>query len=91
MISPVSGCWRSGQDLDLVAEHLDADGQLARRPGIDLDGVAAHPEGAAGEGHVVARLLDVDEAAQQLVAVDALAEPGARTMRSTYSCGVPRP
>ena len=29
----------------------------------DLDGVAAHPERAAGEGHVVAGVLDVDEAA----------------------------
>ena len=62
-----------GERLDLVAEHLDADGQLLVDR-EDLDGVAAHPEGAAGEGHVVARVLDVDEAAQQLVPVDLLAD-----------------
>ncbi|CAM5492436.1 hypothetical protein SGRIM128S_02196 [Streptomyces griseomycini] len=58
-----------GQRLDLVAEHLDADGELLVDR-EDLDGVAADPEGAAGEGHVVARVLDVHEAAQQLVPVD---------------------
>ena len=33
----------------------------------------------------------VDELAQQLVAVDLVAHRRARTIRSTYSCGVPRP
>ncbi len=64
---------QGGQGLDLVAEHLDADREfLVDRE--DLDGVAAYPEGAAGEGHVVARVLDVDEAAQQLVPVHLLAD-----------------
>lgn len=62
-----------GQRLDLVAEHLDADGQLLVDR-EDLDGVATDPEGAAGERRVVARVLDVHEAAQQLVAVDLLAD-----------------
>ena len=62
-----------GERLDLVAEHLDADGQLLVDR-EDLDGVAADAEGAAGERHVVARVLDVDEAAQQLVAVDLVAD-----------------
>lgn len=62
-----------GQCLDLVAEHLNADGEfLVDRE--DLDGVATHPEGAPGEGQVVARVLDVHEAAQQLVAVDLVAD-----------------
>lgn len=62
-----------GQRLDLVAEHLDPHGQLfVHRE--DLDGVAAHPEGATGEGHVVAGVLDVDEAAQQRVAVEFVAD-----------------
>ncbi|CAM5533100.1 hypothetical protein SALBM217S_00878 [Streptomyces griseoloalbus] len=62
-----------GQRLDLVAEHLDADGELLVDR-EDLDGVAADTEGAAREGHVVARVLDVHEAAQQLVAVDLVAD-----------------
>jgi hypothetical protein len=36
--------------------------------------VAADPERAAAEGHVVARVLDVDEQPQQRVAVDGLAD-----------------
>lgn len=80
---------QGGQGLDLVAEHFDADGQfLVDRE--DLDGVPAHPEGAAGEGDVVARVLDVHEAAQQLVPVGLLPTLRA-TIRSTYSWGVPRP
>ena len=62
-----------GEGLDLVAEHLDADGQLLVDR-EDLDGVAADAEGAAAEGHVVARVLDVDEAAQQVVPVDLVAD-----------------
>lgn len=62
-----------GQRLDLVAEHLDADGQLLVDR-EDLDGVAADAEGAASEGQVVARVLDVDEAAQQFVPVDLVAD-----------------
>ena len=58
-----------GQGVDLVPEHLDADGELLVH-GDDLDGVAAHAEGAAREGHVVAHVLHGDEAAQQGVAVD---------------------
>ena len=55
------------QRLDLVAEVLDADGQfLVRRD--DLHGVAADPEGAAGEGHVVSAVLDVDQESQQGIA-----------------------
>ena len=63
------------QPLDLVAEHLDPDGHLL----VDrdhLDGVAAHPERAAGKRQVVAGILHADELAQQRVPVDraALAE-----------------
>ncbi len=61
------------QRLDLVAEHLDPDGQLLVDR-EDLDGVAPDPEGAAAEGQVVAGVLDVDEAAQQHVPVDLLAD-----------------
>ena len=60
--------------LDLVAEHLDPDGELLVDR-EDLDGVAPHPERPAGEGEVVARVLHVDEAAQQLVALDGVADP----------------
>ena len=60
------------QFLDLVAEELDAHGQfLVGRD--DLDGVSAHPEGSAGEGHVVAGVLHVDQQPQQRVARDLVA------------------
>ncbi|MEY9489336.1 hypothetical protein RKD26_005130 [Streptomyces calvus] len=62
-----------GQGLDLVAEHLDADGELLVDR-EDLDGVAADAEGAAAERHVVARVLDVHEAAQQFVPVEFVAD-----------------
>ena len=59
--------------LDLVAEELDADRELLVRRD-DLHGVAADPERAAGEGHVVALVLHVDQGAQQGVAVELLAD-----------------
>jgi hypothetical protein len=59
------------QRLHLVAEELDADGQfLVRRD--DLHGVAADPERAAAERHVVTGVLGVDQGTQQRVAVDLL-------------------
>ena len=57
------------QPLDLVAEHLDPHGQLLVDR-EDLDGVAPDPERPAGEGQVVAGVLHLDEAAEQLVALD---------------------
>ena len=59
--------------LDLVAEQLDAD-RVLLVDRDDLDRVATDPEGPAGEGDVVARVLDVDELAQQGVAVDGVAD-----------------
>ena len=59
--------------LDLVAEHLDPDRELLVDR-EDLDRVATDPEGAAGEGQVVAGVLDLDEPAQQLVALDGVAD-----------------
>ena len=60
-----------GQLVDLVAEQPDAQRQLFVRR-IDLDDVAAHPEGAARELVIVALVLDFDELAQDLIAIDAL-------------------
>ena len=54
------------QRLDLVAEELDANGELLVGRN-DLHGVAAHPERTAGEGQVVAGVLDVDQQPQQPV------------------------
>ena len=49
--------------LDLVAEHLDPDrGLVVGR--MDLDGVAPYPESAPHQVHVVAFVLEVDEATQ---------------------------
>ena len=60
-----------GDPVDLVAEELDAQRPRLLVGGEDLDDVAAHAEGAAVEVVVVALVLDVDQLAQQLVAVDA--------------------
>ena len=54
--------------LDLVAEELDADSRLLVDR-EDLEGVAAHPERATGERHVVAGVLDLDQAPEDRVAV----------------------
>ena len=53
--------------LDLVAEELDADGQVLVG-GEDLQHVAAHAELAAHEVLVVALVLDVGQLAQHAVA-----------------------
>ena len=78
------------QPLDLVAEHLDPDREfLVHRE--DLDGVAAHPERAAGEGQVVAGVLDARPDGAGVVSRSISWPRCRRTERSTYSCGVPRP
>ena len=61
------------QPLDLVAEELHPHGVLLVDR-EDLEGVAADPEGAAGEGEVVAGVLDLDEPAQHVVAVHLVAD-----------------
>ncbi len=58
--------------LDLVAEELDARGHLLVR-GLHVEHVAAHAELRASEVHVVARVLQVGELAQQDVAPPRLA------------------
>ncbi len=62
-----------GEPLDLVTEHLDAHGELLVH-GEHLHRVTAHPERASGERQVVARVLDIDQPAQQRVALDFLAD-----------------
>ena len=76
--------------LDLVAPELDAHGDIfvGRE---DLERVAAHAEGAAQEVHVVAVVLDVDQVAQQLVALDQVAPLRSGTVTWPYSSGEPRP
>ncbi len=59
------------QAFDFVAEHRRAESRLGVG-GEHLERVAAHAEGAAREHAVVAGVLDRDEFAQQLVAVDLL-------------------
>ena len=65
-----------GQALDLVAEQLDAYGELLVH-GEHLDGVTADAERATTEGEVVAGVLDGDEPAQQCVPLDLLPDPDA--------------
>ena len=62
------------QLLDLVAEELDPDGELLVHR-EHLEGVAADPEGAAGAGQVVARVLDADQPAQQRVPLHLVPDP----------------
>ena len=59
--------------LDLVAEEGDPPGHVLIVRREDLQAVAAHPEIAAGEGLVVALVLQRDELADDLALVDALA------------------
>ncbi len=62
-----------GDRFDLVAEHLEPPRLVLVVGGEKVDRVAAHPEGAALEGVVVALVLLLDEAAEQGGAVDLLA------------------
>jgi hypothetical protein len=72
-----------GDPVDHVVEKLDADGFLqVRRP--ELDRIAAHPEGAAREIDVVARVLDPDEPPQDLVAAGALPPGDGETELSEF-------
>ena len=59
------------QLVHLVAEQLDAQRALFVRQ-VDLDDVAADAEHAAAEVVVVALVLDLDQLAEDLLAVDAL-------------------
>jgi hypothetical protein len=61
------------QALDLVPEELDAEGPLFFVGGEHLHHVAAHPEGPPVEVRVVAVVEDLDEARDDLPAIDALA------------------
>jgi hypothetical protein len=57
-----------GDAVDVVAEHLDADAELLVG-GVDLDGVAPHPELAPAEDGVVALVPHVDQAAEDVALV----------------------
>ena len=59
--------------LDLVAEQVDAPGAVFVVRREDVDDVAAHAEGAAGEIGLGALVLQGDEVGDQLALVDALA------------------
>jgi len=58
--------------LDLVAEELDPDCAVFLVGWKDFDGVAAHTEGSAMEVVIVALVLDIDQFAQDTVALGAL-------------------
>ena len=78
------------QRVDVVAEQLDAQRVLlvGRE---DLDHVAADAEGAARELVVVALVLELDELAQDLIAVDALAALERQQPCRSRSPATPRP
>ena len=64
----IAGQWVDlANAFDLVAPHLDAHALLlvCRK---DLNGVAAHAKRSSLESHVVARVLDLHERAQDVVA-----------------------
>ena len=61
--------------VDLVAEELDAHHVLVRIDRPDLDRVPAHAEAVALEHHIVALILDVDQAADKGLAADLGAGP----------------
>ena len=62
-----------GDGLHLVAEQRDAPGAVFQVGREQLDGVAAHAEGAADEVGVAAPVVQGDEVGQQLALVQALA------------------
>ena len=59
--------------LDLVAEHGEAPGAVLQVGREDLDRIALGAEGAAGEVELVAAVLQLDQGAQQPLALDLLA------------------
>ena len=59
--------------LDLVAEQLNPPGAVFQMRREQLDGVAAHPEGAAGEVHIGALILQGDEIGEELALLHARA------------------
>ena len=76
--------------FDLVAEERDAVGGFGVRR-LDLDDVALHAEPPSPENRVVAGVLDVDQLAQDEVAVGLLAGGRGSTIFFSYSSGEPRP
>ncbi|MNZ86664.1 hypothetical protein D3C78_1054910 [compost metagenome] len=62
-----------GQAFHLVVEQLDADRLQLRLGRIDVDHIAAYPEGGAGEVHVVARVLQLGQPTQQFALVEFVA------------------
>src|SRR6266436_3754632 len=59
----------SNQAIRSLAKELDPQSVFAPG-GTDLDGVAAHPELAAGEFDVIARVLQIHQPVQQVLARD---------------------
>src|SRR6185295_8964995 len=59
------------QAVDFVAEEFNPESLLFVRR-IDFDDVAANPERAAAEVHIVPLVLDFDQFAENLLAVDPL-------------------
>ncbi|MNG93627.1 hypothetical protein D3C79_526000 [compost metagenome] len=59
-----------GEPLHLLVEQLHPQCQLVRFGRVDVDHLPPHPEGAALEGHVVAGVLQLGEAAQYVPLVD---------------------
>ena len=59
--------------LHLVAEQGDAPGAIVQVSGPQLDGVAAHAEGAAREAHIVAPVLQCHEIGHQPTLLDLVA------------------
>ena len=76
--------------VDLVPEPLDPHDAVVPVGGPDLEDVAAHAERAAAAVHVVAPVLDLDEAPQHLVAVHPLAPSAGTRCIAAYSAGEPR-
>ena len=76
--------------LDLVAEEVDAHGQLLVG-GQDREAVAAQAELAAHEVHVVALVLHVDEAAHDPRPRQRLRPSAKCSTKLWYSSGSPRP
>ena len=57
-----------GQTVNFVAKKLDADNTFAVRRREHLDSVAMHAERATGEVNIIARILDIHQLLQNIIA-----------------------
>ncbi len=64
-----------GNPVNLISEHLDADIELIRIARRDLNDISPDPQGSAQLVLIIAAVLQIDELAQQGIAIIGLSDP----------------